>query len=143
MNNRVKQVVNIIVLTLVGSVLLPEVQAQAGKDLNTPPGSRSYRDADAAIIYYVESDGHHIAALDKAGKVLWCRQPALEGDLPPYSATEPRLNPVIVWIGALRESEKERMKNTGSGQFIGIAFSSRQAGMVDIENGNFTFQGQD
>jgi hypothetical protein len=104
--------------------------------------SRTYRDPDSGTIFYVESDLHHVVALDKDGKVLWCRQPALDGNLPPYSKSHPRSNPSISWIGALRESDRERLKNSGSGKFIGISFNSRQAGMLDVKNGDFTFQGQ-
>jgi hypothetical protein len=102
----------------------------------------TYKDADTGIIFYIESDGHHVAALDKDGKILWCRQPALDGKLPPYSEIHPRPNPLIVWFGALTKNQSERLKNTGSGKFIGISFNSRQAGMLDVKNGDFTFQGQ-
>jgi hypothetical protein len=104
--------------------------------------SRTYRDPDSGAIFYVESDLRHVVALDKDGKVLWCRRPGLDGNLPPYSERMPRTNPAVVWIGALRGSENERLKSTGSGKFIGILFSSRQAGMLDMKNGDFTFAGQ-
>jgi hypothetical protein len=81
--------------------------------------------------------------LDKDGKILWCRQPALDGNLPPYSPTRPQPNPSIIWFGALTENQSERLKKTGSGKFIGISFGSRQAGVLDVKNGDFTFQGQD
>lgn len=103
----------------------------------------TYKDADTGIIFYVESDGHHVAALDKNGTILWFKQPALDGNLPPYSATRPQPNPLIVWFGALTENQSERLKKTGSGKFIGISFSSRQFGVLDVKNGDFTFQGQD
>ncbi len=117
--------------------------AQSTNATNYPRPSRTYRDPDSGTIFYVESDGHHVVALDKDGKVLWCRQPALDGNLPPYSEIAPRPNPSITWIGALRESERERLKKSGSGKFIGISFNSRQAGVLDLKNGDFTFQGQD
>jgi hypothetical protein len=40
-------------------------------------------------------------------------------------------------------TNNERLKNTGSGKFIGIRFNSRQGGVLDMKNGDFTFWGQD
>jgi hypothetical protein len=135
----------IILAMLAMGILSPtrEVQAQTHNAVSTPPQSASYRDPASGTIFYVESDRHHVVALDKDGKVLWGRQPATDGNLPPYSAKHPRSNPAIVWIGALRENESARLKNTGSGKFIGIRFNSRQGGVLDMKNSDFTFWGQD
>lgn len=114
--------------------------------INSPPPPitypYSYKDPNTGIVFYVESDGHHVAALDQNGKILWCRQPALDGNLPPYSETRPQPNPLIIWIGALTKSQSDRLKTKGSGKFVGVAFRSRQAGVLDVTNGDLTFQGQ-
>src|ERR1017187_2116399 len=115
--------------------------------INYPPPAITfphiYKDEDTGIIFYIESDGHHISALDKEGQILWCSRPAKDRNLPPYSEMQPHLNPSIVWIGGLREKERERLKKIGSGKSIGVSFSSRQAGFIDVKTGDFTFQGQD
>ncbi|MGO8930585.1 MAG: hypothetical protein ACLQU3_27325 [Limisphaerales bacterium] len=137
-----KTILNVIVAASCIVASSRDAHAQTTNSVHTPQASRSYRDSNSGTIFYLESDGHHVVALDREGKVLWCRQPALDGNLPPYSKMQPRANPLIVWIGALSENEKERLKNTGSGKFIGISFNSRQAGVLDVKSGDFTFQGQ-
>lgn len=117
----------------------PEVRTQA----SSQPAPLSYRDAESGIILVVESDRHHVVAVDKDGKILWCRQPATDGNLPPYSQSHPKPNPAIVWIGALTEMQSAGLQKTGSGKFVGISFNSRQAGALDLKTGDFTFQGQD
>ncbi len=94
----------------------------------------SFRDPASGIIFYVESDGHHVVALDKDGKVLWRRTPATDGNLPPYSADYPALNPTITYLGP---------DNRGNGKKVGIGFRNRQAGTLDITTGDFNFGGQD
>ena len=123
----------------------PEAHAKATEEApdKKPYDFQSYREPDSGIIFYIEGDLHHIVALDKDGKILWRRQPALDGNLPPYSEEHPMKNPAIVWLGGLTEKEKERLKKTGSGKFIGISFGSRQAGVLDVKNGDFIFEGQD
>ena len=142
LNKQAKRVVSLVVLTAGIIVAVLGAKAQTNQSVNTPHAARSYRDPASGTIFYVESDLHHVVALDKDGKILWCRQPALDGNLPPYSEKHPRTNPAVVWIGALAESQNERLKNTGGGKFIGISFNSRQAGVLDTKTGDFTFWGQ-
>ena len=104
----------------------PEKQAQSDNEM-TP---LSYRDAESGILFLVESDRHHVVGVDKDGKILWSRQPATDGKLPPYSETRPCLNPAITWIGA---STVPRPNS------VGISFNSRQAGALDLKTGDFTF----
>jgi hypothetical protein len=103
----------------------------------TPP--YTYKDADSGIIFYLESDGRHITAINPDGKILWCRMPGTDGNLPPYSSTTPKPNPAITFIGV---PGAQTLKNKGSGQLIAIGFNSRQAGILDIKTGDFTFEGQ-
>jgi hypothetical protein len=110
--------------------------------VNAMSYARSCRDPDSGVIIYVESDLHHVVALDRDGKMLWCRTPATDGNLPAYSDMSPRPNPAITYIGVLRESERRSLKTTGSGQFVGIRFASRQGGYLDVKNGEFIFEGQ-
>jgi hypothetical protein len=82
------------------------------------PGPQSYRDADSGIIFYVESDGRHIAAIGQDGKLLWHRDPFADARL-------------------------EAMTGKGSGKFVCISYNSSQAGVLDMKTGDFTFMGQD
>jgi hypothetical protein len=66
--------------------VVPEARTQAPSQ----PAPLSYRDADSGIILVVESDRHHVVAVDKDGKILWSRQPATDGNLPPYSKKNPK-----------------------------------------------------
>jgi hypothetical protein len=43
----------------------------------------------------------------------------------------------------LTEPQSAGLQKTGSGKFVGISFNSRQAGVLDLKTGDFTFQGQD
>jgi hypothetical protein len=35
----------------------------------------TYRDPDSGIIFYVETDGRHVSAINPDGKILWSRDP--------------------------------------------------------------------
>jgi len=117
---------------------VPEKQPQAANQA----APLSYRDPDSGIVVMVESDRHHVVAVDKHGKLLWSRQPATDGKLPPYSKDRPQPNPAITWMGALTARQNTGLQQTGSGKFVGISFNSRQAGAVDLKTGDFTFLGQ-
>lgn len=103
------------------------------------PGPQAYRDADSGIIFYVESDGRHVAALSKEGNVLWHRDPFTDSKLQLYRTKQPR----IVWIGQPQKWMVEAMSSKGAGRFISISYNSSQFGVIDIKTGDFTFMGQD
>lgn len=44
----------------------------------------AYFDPNSGITFYVESDGRHLAAIDKNGKVLWVRNPFVDNNLCSY-----------------------------------------------------------
>jgi hypothetical protein len=103
--------------------------------LQTFHGAQTYRDKESGIIFYVESDGRHVAAIDRDGKLLWNRDPFVEAKLKPYRFDRP----VIVSIGApLPWMTKDR-----TGQFVLINFNSTQAGILSVQKGDFIFLGQD
>jgi len=136
-----------------------------------PPGpSLSYRDVDSGTTFYVESDGRHIAAIDKDGKLLWVRNPFVDSNLCPYRSA----HPYIGWIGAPggsygrrylgpftpmpdakaneeiekelnREFDRDRkgMRPAAGSRFIGLSFNTTQMGYVNIQDGEFYFMGQD
>ena len=101
------------------------------------PGPQSYRDSATGITFYVESDGLHIAAISKEGKILWVKDPFHDAKLSDYRTH----NPQIVFIGK------------GSGVVNGvrprdvpailIRFNSSQFGAMRMSDGEFQIYGQD
>jgi hypothetical protein len=98
-------------------------------------GPQAYKDKDSGIIFYVESDGRHVAAISDEGKILWNRDPFVEGKLEAYRVQKPQ----IVFIGKPNESTAKHHP----GKFVAISFNSSQFGLLDFEKGDFTFEGQD
>ncbi len=98
-------------------------------------GAQTFRDKESGVIFYVESDGRHVAAIDRDGKLLWNRDPFVEAKLEPYRFDRP----VIVSIG----EPHAWMTKGRKGRFVLINFNSTQAGILSLENGDFTFLGQD
>jgi hypothetical protein len=99
----------------------------------------TYKDTRSPLIFYVESDGRHIAAIAQDGKVIWHRDPFIEAKLPPYRKKQAR----IVWIGKPQEWMVKAKAGNGNGQFISISYDSTQFGVIDTKSGDFTFLGQD
>jgi len=98
-------------------------------------GPFAYKDAKSGIIFYVESDGRHVAAMDSGGKLLWTRDPFVEAKLEPYQLARPK----IVQIGV----PLDWMVRGREGQFICVRFNSTQTGIMSVSTGAFVFLGQD
>jgi hypothetical protein len=128
----------------------------------------TYRDPTSGDTFYVESDGRHLAAVDKNGKLLWVRNPFVDSGMCPYRSA----HPYIGWMGpvwgyphadnapfdSIRDAKtneavakeldleiergrKARQPKSGA-RFIGLWFNSSQQGYVDISNGDFYEMGQ-
>ena len=110
-----------------------------GRYLTKFPGPQSYKDPDSGIVFYVESDGRHIAAIAQDGKILWHKDPFADAHLELYRTKQPQ----IVSLGRPQNRMLEGMSGKGSGRFICISYNSSQAGLVDAKTGEFTFLGQD
>jgi hypothetical protein len=110
------------------------------------PGPQAYRDADSGIVFYVESDGRHVAAISSDAKVLWNKDPIADAQLKPNHAEFYRVNnPRIISIGKATEPQQQyaqRMTEGGRGKFVAIAYENSQFGVVDIKTGDFIFCGQ-
>lgn len=98
-------------------------------------GAQSYKDAATNLIFYVESDGRHVTAIDSKGKVLWTRDPFLDAHLEHYRTEKPQ----IVYIGAPLEWMVAEQK----GHYVAINFNSTQFGIINVTSGEFIFLGQD
>ncbi len=101
------------------------------------PGPQSYRDPATGITFYVESDGLHVAAISKEGKILWVRDPFHDAKLEDYRTHNPR----IVFVGKGSWFDKGRRRKDV--RAIGIGFNSSQFGAMRISDGEFLFLGQD
>jgi hypothetical protein len=103
-----------------------------GRYLTDFPGPQIYKDQATGTLFYVETDGRHVAAISCAGKVLWSRDPFSDAHLSFYRTKTPQ----IVYIGPTPEKSKP-------GEFVAIAFNSSQFGVMRISDGTFLFRGQD
>ena len=111
-------------------------------DLTKFGGAQSYKDPESCIIFYVESDGRHLAAIDREGKILWHRDPFADAKLPIYPKYHLTNNTRIVYVGKVPEDEREYFARKQR-KMIRINFISSQFGAVDIKTGQFEFLGQD
>lgn len=96
-----------------------------------------YKDATTGIIFYVESDGRHVAAIAKGGKLLWVRDPFVDAHLKPYRTPLP----IIDYVGPAKTGY-EKIIDKGA-KFIEIHFNSSQFGILDVKDGHFRPLGQD
>jgi hypothetical protein len=106
-----------------------------------PGASLSYQDSQTNIVLNVEGDGRHLTAVNSGGQLLWRRDPFVDRNLCPYRTARP----IVVYVGPLRWSGDEadvlrRLKI--STHLVEIRFDSSQFGVVDINNGDFFFAGQ-
>jgi hypothetical protein len=98
-------------------------------------GPVAYADKKLKIVFYAESDGRHLSAIDFDGRVLWTRIPFVDAHLKPYRVAAPRIidiYPPLPWMVAGQKRS-----------FIAIQFESTQAGIVDVKSGDFVPMGQD
>jgi len=98
-------------------------------------GPVAYADKKLQIVFYAESEGRHLSAIDFDGRVLWTRNPFVDAQLKPYRVAEPRIisiYPPLPWMVA----DQKR-------SFIAIQFESTQVGVVDVKSGDFVLLGQD
>lgn len=132
-------------LILLLCLLVPAAKAQffGGEPIggsNGPvsrfPGPQSYRDSATGITFYVESDGLHVAAISKEGKILWVRDPFHDAKLSDYRTHKPQ----IVFIGkGSWWANGVRRRDVPA---ISIQFNSSQFGAIKMSDGEFQFQGQ-
>jgi hypothetical protein len=133
-------------LILLLCLLVPSAKAQffGGEPIggsNGPvsrfPGPQSYRDSATGITFYVESDGLHVAAISKEGKILWVRDPFHDAKLDDYRTHKPQ----IVFIGkGSWVVNGVRRKDIPA---IRIGFNSSQFGVMKMSDGEFYCLGQD
>ena len=98
-------------------------------------GAQTFKDKDSGLLFYVESDGRHVAAINADGKIVWIRDPFNDAKLPPYRLAHPQ----IVEIGEPLPWMIEGRK----GHFVRVNFNSSQTLILDVASGDPTWMGQD
>jgi hypothetical protein len=101
------------------------------------PGPQSYRDPATGITFYVESDGLHVAAISKVGKIFWVRNPFQDAKLSDYRTHKPQI--VSIGKGSWLVNGVRRRDVPA----ILIGFNSSQFGAMKMSDGEFQFCGQD
>jgi hypothetical protein len=72
-----------------------ETTTYIGHYLEPFPGPQVYKDPNSGTLFYVETDGRHLAAVSDKGKLLWTKDPFKDAHLPFYRTEKPQ----IVFIG--------------------------------------------
>jgi hypothetical protein len=106
-----------------------ETHMYVGHYLVSFPGPQVYRDSKSGTLLYVETDGRHVAAISRDGKLVWIRDPFTDAHLEFYRTEKPQ----IVYVGAASKADG----------FVAISFNNSQFGLLRISNGDFRFLGQD
>jgi hypothetical protein len=102
----------------------------------------SFEDAHTSILFYVESDGRHLAAIDREGRLLWVRDPFQDRNFCPYRTPRPVISHLAT---ALSSQHLNAIKNWGgdvSHEIISIQFDSSPYGVIDQITGDFFPEGQ-
>ena len=101
---------------------------------------QAIQDPVTKVIYYLESDGRHIAAIRPDGKILWIRDPFVDAKLQPYRLKRP----VICYFNFVDHDWWKIHRRLGPAEeFIGINFTSSQFGVIRKDTGEFMWFGQD
>lgn len=100
------------------------------------PGPQSYRDSATGVTFYVETDGLHVAAISKEGKILWVRDPFHDANLSDYRTHHPQI--VFVGKGSWLINGVRRRDVPA----IQIEFNSSQFGAIRGSDGKFQPYGQ-
>jgi hypothetical protein len=103
---------------------------------------RSYKDPRTTIIFYVESDGRHLAAIGPDGTLLWIRNPFKDRHGCPYRTPRPVITLMEATDSAQHTSAIEYWHGDKNHHFIFIQFDSSQFGVIDQVTGDFYPEGQ-
>jgi hypothetical protein len=95
-------------------------------------------------VFYFESDGQYVAAIDKDGKVLWHKNPAEEAGLKGFTKGDKVVRPVIIYACPPLDWMLRAMKDRGkTGEYLTVTFSTKAFGLLDKQTGGFTYLGSD
>jgi len=90
----------LLVLCVLSLGAAQETRTYVARYLQAFPGPQVYKDVHTGTVLYVETDGRHVAAISRDGKLLWNRDPFKDARLEFYRTK----NPQIVYIGPVSKS---------------------------------------
>ena len=99
----------------------------------------TYRSEKTGFIFYVESDGQHMAAMNKELKLLWHRNVIVDGAQAEIISGQPTR---ITELRKATDATVEVAKGHGkSGEYVFIGLDNKAAGLVDQNTGEFFWLG--
>jgi hypothetical protein len=102
------------------------------------------KDEQSGTLFYFESDGQHVTAIDKNGNVLWHRNPVKEGGIKGLSREGKTVWPTIVFAGPPVDWMLKVMKDRGKkGECFAVGFNTKDFGVLDKQTGEYTSMGRD
>ena len=115
--------------------------------VGTPPPTvppMAYKDEKSGVLFHFERDGQHVSAVEPDGTVRWHVNPIDVARLKGREWEGKRVWPVIIYAGPPLEWQLKAASNLGkSGEYIGIAISTKEFGLIDVKTGEFVSVGND
>jgi len=102
------------------------------------------KDEKTGVLFYFESDGQHVSAIDKDGTVQWHKNPVEEAKLMGFSKEGKTVWPTVCQAGPPLDWMVKAMWDKGKkGEYIAISFNTKDFGLLDKQTGEFTHMGRD
>jgi len=102
----------------------------------------TYRDAATGTLFYVESDGQHLSAIGKDGKLIWTKS----WNMCPYHADVPHIISMNYAPqpkpGDYAAAIMRKWSWLTNSPVIAVYFDSTQFGLVNQRTGDFFLEGQ-
>jgi hypothetical protein len=109
-----------------------------------PPRLAPMALADAHRLFYFESDGQRVTALDRDGHILWSRNPVEEAGVQGFRQDGRAQWPAIIAAGPPLAWMIDVMRRRGAvGDYLLITFNTKDFGLLDRHGGAFTPLGSD
>ena len=106
----------------------------------------AYKDPRTSITFYVESDGRHLSAIDKNGKLLWVKNPFEDSAGCPYRTARPVIRSIEtteLTDKAIAEAARlPQLHIDPHDKYLWVRFDSSQMGYLNERTGYFSFMGQ-
>jgi hypothetical protein len=103
------------------------------------------RDSRTGMIFYLESDRHHLSAISRAGKLIW----QIDTWVMFRSKTEQlRASGLVDFIDFCKSDYYVKVflkpkQHLSDEDFLTVHFNSDAFGLINKSNGEFVFEGQD
>lgn len=151
---RLPQLVGLMLLVFLIGEISPARTQTAGRDLpklrapNDPVPllkPMALKDKETGVLFYFETDGQHVSAIDADGKILWHKNPIVQAKLIGQPGLLHGPKPLICTASLeIPASMLKRMQDKGiKGKFLLIGVSTKHFGLLDQKNGSFYLLGRD